>query len=124
MDLILGVLMRWIHLSSVIVLLGGVFYALIAGGERAEKYRGWTVGAMVGIVVSGFYNFLTKAGFAPGYHMWFGIKMLLALHIFAVAFLLAKGAGDAAKQRRWRTGVVFSGFTIVLISGILRWISR
>jgi hypothetical protein len=124
MDLILGVLMRWLHISSVIVLIGGVVHARFGCNQPSEKYRGWALGAMLGIIVSGLYNFLTKAVYPPGYHMWFGIKMLLALHVFAMVFLLVKGAGDAAKQRRWRTGVVISGFTIVLISAVLRWISR
>ncbi|MCX6619647.1 MAG: hypothetical protein NTY38_00925 [Acidobacteria bacterium] len=124
MDLILGVLMRWLHISSIIVLLGGVVHARFGCTAPSERYRGWALGAMLGVVVSGLYNFLTKASFPHGYHMWFGIKMLLVMHVFAVAFLLAKGAGDPARQQRWRTGVMISGFTIVLLSAVLRWISR
>lgn len=124
MDLILSVLMRWLHISSVAVLLGGVVHARFGGQLVGEKFRGWLNGAMLGLLVSGIYNFLTKASFPKGYHMWFGIKMLLALHIFAVATLLARGAGDPAKQRRWATGVAISGFTVILISAVLRWLSR
>lgn len=120
MDLILGVFMRWLHISSVIVLIGGVVHSRFGCAAQSEKYRGWFLGAILGVVVSGFYAFLHKTAFPPGYHMWFGIKMLLALHIFAVVFLLAKGAGDEAKRKRWRTGVVISGFATVLIAAILR----
>jgi hypothetical protein len=40
--------------------------------------------------------------------MWAGIKILLALHVAAMAFLLARGAGGAAKRDRWRKGAMIS----------------
>ncbi len=112
--------MRWLHISSVVVLLGGVVHARFGCAAPAAKYRGWYLGAMLGVLVSGTYAFLHKASFPPGYHMWFGIKMLLALHVFAVVFLLAKGAGDQARRQRWRTGVVITGLATVLVAAILR----
>jgi hypothetical protein len=49
--------------------------------------------------------------------LWFGIKMLLALHIFAAMVLYRKG------KERTLTGIVISGAAIVAISAYLRWIS-
>jgi hypothetical protein len=75
---------------------------------------------------SGLYNFFTKPSYPPAYHMWFGIKMLLVLHVFGVGFLLGMPPGSPEKEARrprLMTGVVISGFCIILISGYLRWIS-
>ncbi len=83
----------------------------------------WAWAAMAGIVGSGLYNFFTKAAYPPGYHMWFGIKILLALHVFAVLMLLTKSSGEERKRARWMTGVVISSLIILAISSWLRWIS-
>ena len=117
MDAALPIAMRWLHIVSVIVLLGGVFYARIVIGEMALNFRPLAYGAIGGILVSGTYNFLNKASYPPHYHMWFGIKILLVLHVFAVMILYKQG------KRRSLTGVVISGAVIVCISGYLRWIS-
>jgi hypothetical protein len=55
--------------------------------------------------------------------MWFGIKMLLVLHIFVTGVLLATPSGDEAKRRRWMTSIVYSGLAIFGVSSWLRWIS-
>jgi hypothetical protein len=73
--------------------------------------------AIGGILVSGVYIFLSKGPLPPDYQMWFGIKMLLALHVFAVT-ILYKG------KRRLLTGAVITGGLIVAIAGYLRWITR
>lgn len=122
---VLGVLTRWIHISSVVVLIGGFFYARFVSAWAA-KFRPVILTAMVTLLGSGLYNFLTKPGYPPHYHVWFGIKMLLVLHVFAVGLLLAAGGGDPAKDARrprLMSGVVVSGFCIILISAWLRWIS-
>lgn len=139
----LGVLMRWIHVTSTVALLGGVLYAryivqpsmkaLTTEGmsnlaqQTSVRFRSWIVGAMAALLGSGIYNLLTKPFVPRGYHMWFGIKMLLVLHIFAVLFLLAKTPAispeQQAKRSRWMSGIVVSGLVVLLISAYLRWIS-
>jgi hypothetical protein len=133
MSVFLGILMRWIHIASVTVLLGAVIYARFVvypalkddsiHARIAQHFSPWILMSLAGIVGSGLYNFLTKSSFPAGYHMWFGIKMLLALHVVAVAFLLARATGDAAKRARWMRGVAASGLAIIAISAYLRWIS-
>jgi hypothetical protein len=49
--------------------------------------------------------------------LWFGIKILLALHIFA-ATILYRG------KTRALTGIVILGAIVIAISGWLRWISQ
>jgi putative copper export protein len=130
----LGLLMRWIHIASVTILLGGVVYARyvvypVLSGQKsllaamAERWSGWIYASLAGILVSGIYNYLTKTSYPHGYHMWIGIKFLLVLHILAVMFLMARVKDDAEKRARWMKGVVFSGAVILLISAYLRWLS-
>jgi hypothetical protein len=117
MDALIPIAMRWLHLASVIVLLGGVFYARFVARELAAGFKPIAWGAIGGILVSGTYNFLNKSSYPPHYHMWFGIKILLALHVFAAVALYRK------EKMRALTGVVISGAAVVAISGYLRWIS-
>lgn len=116
MEAVLPVAMRWLHIVSVIVLLGGVFYARVVVGELAAGFRPVAYAAIGGILASGIYNFLSKTSIPPNYEVWFGIKVLLALHVFA-ATILYRG------KKRSLTGIVISGALIVAISGYLRWIS-
>ena len=109
--------MRFLHIASVIVLLGGIFYARFAVGELFPKYKPVIYTAIVGILISGTYQFLTKPFFPATYQMMFGIKILLALHVFAAAVLYRKG------KERALTGIVISGTLIVAISAYLRYIS-
>jgi hypothetical protein len=116
-DALLPIAMRWLHLVSVIVLLGGVFYARVAAGEMLSSFKPVAYTAIGGILISGLYNFLSKSVYPPHYHMWFGIKVLLVLHVFAVTIAYRAG------KPRALTGIVITGALIVAISGYLRWIS-
>ena len=116
MDAFLHLSMRWLHVASVVVLLGGIFYARFAVGDLAQGFKPMAYGAIGGILISGTYNFLSKQAYPPHYHMWFGIKILLALHIFA-ATILYRG------KTRALTGIVISGAIVIGISAWLRWLS-
>jgi hypothetical protein len=108
--------MRWVHIASVIVLLGGIFYARVVVGDLATGFKPVAYWAIGGILVSGIYNFLSKNSPSANYQLWLGIKVLLALHVFAVAILYRGKA-------RSLTGVVISGGLILAIAEYLRWIS-
>src|ERR1043166_8954317 len=84
MDAALPIAMRWLHIASVVILLGGVFYARFTAGSLDTRFKPVAYAAIGGILGSGLYNFLSKTVYPPHYHMWFGIKMLLALHVFAI----------------------------------------
>ncbi|MBV8845171.1 MAG: hypothetical protein JO307_20385 [Bryobacterales bacterium] len=116
MDAALPIAMRWLHIASVIVLLGGIFYARVVIGDLARGFRPvayWAIGA---ILASGIYNFVSKTAVSTNYQVWFGIKMLVVLHVFATT-ILYRG------KKRLLTGIVIAGAIIVAISGYLRWIS-
>jgi len=116
MDALLHLGMRWLHIASVVILIGGIFYARFAVGDLAQGFKPMAYGAIGGILISGTYNFVSKQAYPPHYHMWFGIKILLVLHIFA-ATLLYRG------KTRALTGIVISGAVVIAISGWLRWLS-
>jgi len=136
---VLAVCIRWIHIASVVTLLGGLIYArlvlspalaTLAAGEREtvrkraiDGFRPLLFTAMVMILGSGAYNYATKASYPPHYHMWMGIKLLLVLHVFAAAILYAVRDADEAKTNRTLTGLAISGLIIVAIASYLRWIS-
>ena len=131
--------MRWIHVASVVTLLGGFIYARFVlapaltsiaepgRGELAkqtvERFRPLLLTVIVAILGSGLYNYLTKPSYPPHYHMWIGIKFLFVLHIFAVSLLYAMQDAGEAKRNRWLTGTVISGLIVVAVSAWLRWIS-
>ena len=115
MDALLAA-MRWLHISSVIVLVGGVFYARVVAGDLVVGFKPWGYTAIGGILVSGLVNLLSKPSVPPHYYAWFAVKMLLALHVFATVALY-KG------KRRLLTGALIGAALIVAISEILRYIS-
>ena len=139
MRAVLAVCMRWIHIASVVTLIGSFIYARymvapalasLPGPARdafedlvTARFRPLLYTLLATILGSGLYNYLTKKSYPPHYHMWIGIKFLLGLHIFAVALLYAMPGATSAKRERWLTGMVYSGFVIIAISAYLRWIS-
>jgi hypothetical protein len=111
--LAISIVIRWMHLFSVIILIGGIAYARFYSGELSPRFKRlacWFIGA---ILFSGIYNFVGKGAVTTKYHVLFGIKVLLALHIFAVVIFYR------GKQRAL-TGAVISGALIVAISDYLR----
>jgi uncharacterized membrane protein len=140
LDLFLRLLFRFIHIVSVILLLGGVVYArqvLVptlndlpeemrkrAARETQERYRTTLFTLLFLIVGSGLYNFLTGPKHGETYQIWFGIKMLLVAHIAATAILWAISPyGDViadGRGKRRLASIGISGILVVLISAYLR----
>lgn len=133
---VLSVTMRWIHIFSAITLLGGIVHARYVIGpaantagtaalERAGLYfRPFILWAIAGIIISGVYNLVTKQNIPPRYHIWFGIKVLFALHVLAVSYLLSRSSVSQERRMHLMTGVVWSGILVTMISAYLRFISN
>ena len=131
---VLLVLMRWLHISSMATLIGGILYwryvlepslrglatdaANAVSAKAAAAYRPIVSIAVSALIVSGLYNVLTNPGHTPRYHMLLGIKILLAGHVFAMAFLITKPVNP--RRSRLMTGTVISGLIILAISAYLR----
>ncbi|HEX5229627.1 MAG TPA: hypothetical protein VFW44_18070 [Bryobacteraceae bacterium] len=136
---VLGVCMRWIHIVSVVALVGGFIYArfvfapaiaatspeesnkLVARGQAA--FRPIVFVLVVTILISGIYNYATKTSYPPGYHMWMGIKLLLVLHILSSAILDVVRAPDPAKSKRTAFGIAITGVLAIAIADYLRYLS-
>jgi predicted exporter len=141
-DLFLHLLSRFIHIGSVILLLGGVVYArqvlvpvlntlpedlrMQAAAGTQLRYRTTLYVLLVLIVISGLYNFFSYPGPKHGqtYQIWFGIKMLLVAHILSSAILWATAPyGDitvAGKSKHRLISIAISGIIVVFISAYLR----
>jgi putative copper export protein len=130
----LYVIMHWLHISSVAALVGGLLYARLAmspasgtfapeareslSERAAAAFRPVVIAAIAGLLVSGMYNILSSPGHSVRYHIALGIKVLLAVHVFAVSLLIVQP--NHPRRARLMTGALLSGFTIILISVYLR----
>ena len=131
---ILTVIMRWVHITSMATLIGGMLYWRMvlapasealspetreALGDKAASHFSPIVWASIaGLLISGVFKYLTSPGHQPAYHMIFGIKMLLALHVFAVGIMIVRPGNP--RRTRMLTGTVISGLAIVFLSAWLR----
>lgn len=142
-QLLLDILSRWIHVGTVIVLVGGSVFmrsvlmpaAAQLPDEPHQQLRGavldrWRkiVGMGIGLILlSGFYNYyrgMKVHSGQPLYHALVGTKMLLA---FAVFFLASALTGRAAKfepirqnSRKWLGVLIALSMLIVAISGYVK----
>lgn len=130
----LNVIVRWFHITSAVALIGGVLFArLVAlpaaqflpasdreklGEAMAARFRPWVLSAAGALLLTGIYNMLRNLGRGPLYSGLLGIKMLLALHVFAVGSLIVRPRNE--RRARMMTGVIISGLIIVVISACLR----
>ncbi len=136
---VLGVCMRWIHIASVVTLIGGFIYArfvfapAIASAPTEQRnslaaaaqsaFRPLLFIVIATVLISGAYNYATKASYPPGYHMFMGIKLLLVLHIVSSAILDSTRASNPAKSSRTALGIVISGLVAIAIADYLRFLS-
>jgi len=139
---VIDVLFRWLHVGAATIVVGGFVYdrfvlapamEALAEAERvklraglAERLRPIALTSIVVILLSGSYNFYlaVSAGVDTVYHMTFGIKFLLALHVFGMLFVTTMPpTGDArkdAKRTRMVTGGAISGLIILLLGAYLK----
>jgi uncharacterized membrane protein len=136
---VFGVLLRWVHIVSVVTLIGGFIYARFAlapalaslptsesehaGGVAVNSFRPLMFFVLIAALGSGMYNYSNKASFPPGYQMWFGIKILFVLHIAAAAILYSVRPSSQAKRNRTALGISISGVIVIAISAYLRYLS-
>jgi hypothetical protein len=118
MNPVLAVLFRFLHIGSAVVIIGGALF-----GPKTESQRRWISAAAIVSLLSGLYNLFTKTNVPAGYHMWFGIKMLFALHVLAVAILISRGSMPLEKKERLERGLRWTGIAILGLSAYLRYLS-
>jgi uncharacterized membrane protein len=142
-ELILPLLMRWTHILAAIAALGGTLFlrlilipaaAKALGDEERKRLREavlgrWRVAVHVAIallLISGFYNYLGVTRFdhegQGAYHALMGVKMLLALVVFALAILLTSRRPNSiqANTPKWQAILIALTVAVVLIAGHLK----
>src|SRR5271157_4595888 len=131
---VIYVIMRWLHIASMATLIGGMIFGRMVMAQAAEGlspdsresfmdraamlYRPLVFTAMGCLLISGTYNILTNLGHTPLYHMLLGIKLLLVMHVFAVAVLVTRPHNK--RRARMMAGAAISGLIIIAISAYLR----
>ena len=119
-------LARVIHIASAVLLLGGLCYAWnlskynLLPENPAYGFRPAVWSLVAALFLTGSYNLVNKLPVPKEYHMLFGIKFLLFLHIAAVSILLVKPNTTPEKRARMLTGLVVSGLSVILVSAALR----
>lgn len=146
-NFILTLVMRWTHIFSAIILLGGsVFLRFVLLPAAAQTLDQETLGRlrpamtarwkkivmvlMVLFLVSGFYTYIAvgvPAHRGDGtYHMLFGIKFLLAMLIFLLASLITGRTSLAQKlqanNKMWLVVSILLGVAVVCIAGVMKMI--
>jgi len=137
-----SIVSHWLHLGGAAVTVGGYLYAWLVVTPSLESLPAETRRQVVGrlaarmrplsfvvigvMLATGLINLMLHfSGKPAAYHMVFGVKLLLALHVFAVGFLLAVPPGaDAvrdARRPRLMAGAAISGVVILLLSA---WLNR
>jgi uncharacterized membrane protein len=138
-SVVLGLCMRWIHIASVVTLIGGFIYARfvfapalaalptaereLAGSKAVDSFRPLLIVVLITALGSGMYSYATKSSYPPTYHMWMGIKLLLVLHIAASAILYSVRRSNEAKRKRTELSIVVSGLIVIAIADYLRYLS-
>jgi hypothetical protein len=131
---VLPVLMRWLHISAATLLVGGLLYGRLVlkatseslspdvveklSDSAAAVFRPRVIACVLALLLSGVYNILITPGHTTRYHIWLGIKLLLALHVFA-AGLLATRPGNP-RRARMMAGAGLSGLIVILIANYLK----
>lgn len=128
------VLMRWLHFASMATLIGGILYGRLVvapalgalakdsaealSAKLARAFRPLVLASVAGLILSGLHNILANPGHSVKYHMVLGIKLMLALHVFAVALLITQPANP--RRNRLMTGALISGLVVIAIAAYLR----
>ena len=148
-NLALPIVMRWIHIGSAIVAIGGPFFVrfgLLPAAGRVldetthqqlrqainDRWRKVVYALITLLIVSGLYTFVVVAPWKklePAdrhiYHMLFGIKVLASLVIFFLASALAGRTAALAPFRKnakvWLTLLLMAAAVVVGCAGVLRY---
>ena len=80
----------------------------------AEQFRAWVIAAIAVSLISGAFNYLQTGAHSPRYHILLGIKLLLALHVFASVLLALRPKNP--RRGRQLAGAAISGMAVILIA--------
>jgi putative copper export protein len=130
----LAAIMLWLHIASIAILIGGLLYGSLAlrsmtelappdlvqaiSERTASRFRPRVYITILALIFSGLYNLLSTPGHTTRYKILFAVKMLLVLHVFAVAILAVRPKVE--RRARVMYGAAISGLVVILLSAYLR----
>ena len=136
---LVGIVSRWLHIGSAIVLLGGsICLKFVVGSvlkdqsqELKEAIRGrwkrFVHAAIGGLLLSGLYNYVKALPLHRGDGLWHAMvdtKIILALGVFFIASVLVGRSKGTQKFRdnaaKWTMIAILLGLLIVAMSGIVK----
>lgn len=105
------------------MLAGRAMTVAFAGAPAKTTARGFVVAPAILLLGTGLRQLTEsmQAGVPKHWHMVFGIKFLLALHIIAVSLLTLRPSVDEAKARRLLAGAAYSSILVFLFAATMRW---
>lgn len=140
---VIDVVSRIVHVSTAIVLVGGMVFSLLVLAPAAAslteqshsellrgvigRWKKFVHGGILLFLLSGFYNYFRAMKLHPGdglYHGLVGTKIILAFVIFFIAAALVgrSPALERFRQNRifWMRVIVILAAVIVAISGFVK----
>jgi hypothetical protein len=139
---IIFVIMRWMHIGSVALVVGGLALIVLSAGpvralmdndEAAAvirkiefRYRCVLALAVLGLIISGVYQWVI---FVPAYQGLgalgqglLGVKVLLAVALFALLWAFPVKSMVHPSARVWRIINLSLAIGVVMLAGVLRYI--
>lgn len=105
----MGDSLLYLHLAAAAALFAIIVF------DKVKAWRGAAAICSILLLLTGAHNFMTRMVDAPaGWHPAVGLKVLLALHVVAVVFLIARGS-TPEKEARWRKSILVTGTLVMLI---------
>jgi len=111
-------LLLGIHIFAMAALMSAPLQALFNRTVAALPRQRALIMSII-LLFTGFQNFTAvqdTIAKGTGYHMWFGIKVLLALHVMAINIVVSAPGKDEAKKLRLLQGAGVSGFIAILMA--------
>ncbi len=138
-NFVLALVSRWIHVGTVIVLVGGTtFMRYVAGpvlqGQSPElvdsirgRWKKFVHGGIALLLISGFFNYFKAMPSHKGdglYHALIGTKIILAFVVFFFASVLVGRSAGTQKFRdnagKWTSIMLALSALIIAMSGVVK----
>ncbi len=138
-DFVLALMSRWIHVGTVIVLVGGTcFMKLVAGPVLKDqspelmtairsRWKKFVHGGIALLILSGVFNYIQAMPLHKGdglYHGMVGTKIILAFVVFFLASALVGRSAGTQKFRdnsaKWMTVLLLLSALIIAMSGFVK----
>lgn len=111
-----------IHVLVGAILIAPGFYSILTRQPVAPLVRNTQLILALLSLATGLLNFFTRIGegVAKGYHMWFGVKFLLALHVISIAVIAAGANQTPEKRTSLLKGAAWSGAAVIILGVFLK----